>query len=236
MQEVDRVVAEQVEYYRARAAEYDQYYERTGPFDRGPVENHAWLNELTQARDTLRLDQLKGRVLELAAGTGWWTEQLAATARSVVAVDAAAETLEINRRRTHACPNVALVEADIFSFEPEGTFDAIFFGFWLSHVPAALFGTFWSKVRGWLAPGGAALFVDNLESSAPLIQHRPNEAESELMRRRLNDGREFTIVKMEWTPNALRERLEPAWTLTAAATRRFFVYGRATPSRRPSFG
>jgi SAM-dependent methyltransferase len=230
VQEVERVVAEQLEYYRARAAEYDQYYERTGSFDRGPGENAAWLDELAQARDGLRLSQLEGRVLELAAGTGWWTEQLAATVQHVVAVDGAAETLEINRQRTRAYPNVELVEADLFAFEPEGSFDAIFFGFWLSHVPTPLFDTFWSKVREWLAPGGTALFIDNLESSAPLIQHRPSDTESELMRRTLNDGREFTIVKTVWTPESLKERLEPAWDITVTATGRFFIYGRATPT------
>ena len=118
MREVDHVVAEQLEYYRARAAEYDQYHERTGPFDRGPEENKAWLDELASARDALRLDQLNGTILELAAGTGWWTEQLAATAHHVVAVDAAAETLAINRQRTRALRNVELVEADVFSPHP----------------------------------------------------------------------------------------------------------------------
>ena len=229
--DVQRIVDEQIDYYRARAAEYDQYYERSGPFDQGAEHKATWLVELEQATNWLQLDQIQGAVLDVAAGTGWWTSRLAEHATTVTAIDAAGETLEINRARTSAQDNVEHIEVDLFTFEPDRTFDVVFFGFWFTHVPHDLVDTFWSKVASWLAPGGQAMFIDNLESSAPRIQRRPNPGEEELMTRRLNDGREFTIVKTFWTPDALRDRLEPRWRVDAHATEHFFLHGTATPSR-----
>jgi demethylmenaquinone methyltransferase/2-methoxy-6-polyprenyl-1,4-benzoquinol methylase len=42
-----------------------------------------------------------GDVVELAGGTGWWTERLATDARSLTVVDSSPETLELSRRRVH---------------------------------------------------------------------------------------------------------------------------------------
>src|ERR1019366_9903734 len=64
-------------YYAARAPEYDDWYLRTGRYSRGPVHNLAWNADLDTA--TLWLDELpiQGEIVELAAGTGWWSTLLA---------------------------------------------------------------------------------------------------------------------------------------------------------------
>ncbi|MFF4764029.1 class I SAM-dependent methyltransferase [Streptomyces sp. NPDC001292] len=71
--------------YRAGAAQYDR-----------PCAEREDLRELLSAADGL---PIAGDVLELACGTGQWTSVLAARARSVTAVDAAAEVLAIARTR-----------------------------------------------------------------------------------------------------------------------------------------
>jgi hypothetical protein len=43
--------------------------------------------------------------------------------------------------------------ADIFYWMSTRTFDAVFVGFWLSHVPLGQFDTFWAMVRTALKPG-----------------------------------------------------------------------------------
>jgi demethylmenaquinone methyltransferase/2-methoxy-6-polyprenyl-1,4-benzoquinol methylase len=224
-----QVLDEQLGYYRARAPEYDDYYTRAGQFDQGATAEFEWSGELDEATRAMPLDRLEGDVLEIAAGTGWWTALLAQHAHTVAAIDAAPEMLEVNAERTAQLDNVQLIEADVFAFEPGRTFDTIFFAFWLSHVPLALFDEFWSRVASWLSPDGRAIFIDNLESSAPSIQERPTEDESELMQRTLKDGRQFTIVKRVWTPDTLRRRLTPAWRVDADATEHFFLYGTAAP-------
>ena len=44
--------------------------------------------------------------------------------------------------------------------EATHAFDAVFFGFFLSHVPPSRFEPFWSVVEGLLAPDGRVFFVD----------------------------------------------------------------------------
>ena len=42
----DPLLQEQVAYYRARAAEYDEWWYRTGRYDRGPEHRAAWQREI----------------------------------------------------------------------------------------------------------------------------------------------------------------------------------------------
>ena len=78
----EEAIAEQIAYYRARAAEYDHEFQ--GAHDPGLV---AALAAATP----------RGRVLELACGTGAWTESLVThPVDSVLAVDAAPEMLALH--------------------------------------------------------------------------------------------------------------------------------------------
>src|SRR5437868_2567549 len=86
----------QIDYYRARAAEYDEWLNRQGRYDHGPVANAQWFAEFKIVEDALERFAPRGRVLEFAGGTGYWTERLARQAESVTVVDAAPEMLAIN--------------------------------------------------------------------------------------------------------------------------------------------
>ena len=82
----------------------------------------------------LRTFGADGNVLELAGGTGWWTQRLAATANRLTVVDSSPETLDLNRNRVGRL-DVDYVVADIFSWQLQRTYDVVFFSFWISHVP-----------------------------------------------------------------------------------------------------
>ena len=76
---------------------------------------------------------------------------------------------------------------------PTASYDAVFFGFWLSHVPLERFERFWALVADCLAPGGRVCFVDDAHRTADeLIE---GEASSTI-RRRLNDGSVHRAVKV----------------------------------------
>src|ERR1019366_6875435 len=76
------------------------------------------------------------------------------------------------------------------------TINLVFFSFWLSHVPPARFEEFWALVRTALKPSGQAFFIDSLpEPTSTAKDHGPLD-ESGVSRRKLNDGREFDIVKV----------------------------------------
>src|SRR4051812_13206633 len=95
----ETILAEQLEYYRARAAEYDEWFFRQGRYNRGPAHRHEWLAEVAIAEASLNEWLPPGEVLELACGTGLWTRHLATRCQRVVAVDASPEVIAMNRAR-----------------------------------------------------------------------------------------------------------------------------------------
>ena len=225
-----RLLKDQIEYYRARASEYDEWFFRQGRYDRGSQHRAEWLAELAVVEGALRDELPAGSVLELACGTGLWTRHLAERHSRVVAVDASPEVVAINRERLKS-DRVTYVVGDLFSWvPPRGQFDAVFFGFWLSHVPVAQFDAFWMTVRAALKPEGRAFFVDSLlEPESTARDHGPLD-ESGVVRRRLNDGREFNVVKVFYEPEELQRRLaERGWTGWVRSTGRFFLYGSVRP-------
>ena len=172
-----------------------------------------------------------GEVLELACGTGLWTRYLAQLHRRVVAVDASPEVIEINRTRTDS-DRVQYMLADLFCWTPPSDqFDAVFFGFWLSHVPADRFEAFWAMVRATLKANGRVFWIDSLlEPASTARDHGPLD-QSGIVRRRLNDGREFRIVKMFYDPADLERRLArlgfAGWVRSSGT---FFHYGCVSPA------
>ena len=121
-------------YYRERAREYDEWFYRQGRYSQGPEMDALWFSEADEAFTTLDTLHLTGDVLELAPGTGIWTERLVRTATTITAVDASPEMIEINRAKVNS-DRVSYLQADLFSWQPERTYDAVLFSFWISHVP-----------------------------------------------------------------------------------------------------
>ncbi|RPI56784.1 MAG: class I SAM-dependent methyltransferase [Acidobacteria bacterium] len=223
----DSILRDQVAYYSARAGEYDEWFLREGRYDRGAEHREAWFSEIAAVRRALSAAIHGLDVLELACGTGLWTEQLARENRSVLAVDASREVLAINHKRVHA-DHVRYETADIFSWTPPRRFGAVFFAFWLSHVPPGRFATFWETVAAALEPDGRVFVVDSLlEPTSTAKDHDIDD--SGVVRRRLNDGREFDIVKVFYEPQELETRLlELGWRGTVRSAGRFFLHGSVT--------
>jgi SAM-dependent methyltransferase len=227
---------QQLDYYRARAGEYDDWWFRTGRYDRGPEANAAWFAEVATLEAALERFDPRGDVLELACGTGLWTRRLVAHADRLTAVDGAPEVLELNRARTEAVgASVTYVEADLFNWQPPAHgFDACVFSFWLSHVPEERFAPFWAMVSAALRPDGRVLLIDSQRAPRSKARDHMMPAEDEsIEQRRLDDGREFEIVKRYYEPTALAAQLaELGWACELRSTGEFFIYGVATPTGR----
>ncbi len=217
---------EQIAYYQARAGEYDEWFLRQGRYDRGPELNRQWAAEVVEMRQALAAFNPAGRVLELACGTGLWTEVLLRYADHITAVDAVSEVLAINRARVQS-PQVEYVQADLFEWRPTERYDAVFFGFWLSHVPPERFDAFWEMVRAALVPGGRVFFVDSRYTpTSTAVDHCLGNEQDTTVTRRLNDGRTFRIVKIFYEPQALTERLARlGWQFDVRQTETYFLYG-----------
>lgn len=131
-------------------------------------------------------------------------------------VDASAEMLTLASARVGP-ERVRFVEADVFGWTPDRHYDVVFFGFWLSHVPGECFESFWSLVAGCLKPAGRVFFVDDgYRTSDELIEGNA----SAVIRRTLNDGTGYRVVKVPFRPTELERRLARlGWDITVTSTR-----------------
>lgn len=209
-----RVLEAQVAYYRARAAEYDV----TSTPDGDPPDP-----TFDAVRRALREFEPRGRVLELAAGTGQWTGLLAEYADALTATDTSPEMLEINAAKVDD-PRITYRVADAFALDATHAWDVVFFGFFLSHVPRDRFDDFWSGVAGLLAPGGRVFFVDEADS----LERREEWADRprDVVWRTLLDGSRHQAVKVLWHPEELEARLRAlAWSVSVRAAEPFFYHG-----------
>ena len=222
------IIQDQIAYYRARASEYDQWFFRQGRFDHGAEFNKKWFADVATVANGLDAFAPKGDVLELACGTGLWTERLLSHATALTALDAAPEVLALNQERIRD-DRVRYIQHDIFSWTPDRRYDVVYFSFWLSHVPPECFAPFWDLVRRCLAPEGRAFFVDSLyEPTTTASNHTLLGRESTIQDRKLNDGRQFRIVKVYYEPEELALQLAAlGWRATIDRTDSYFLYGSA---------
>ncbi len=188
------------DYYRARAAEYDLVYDKPERQD-----------DLRAMRDWLRPLLAGRRVLEVAAGTGYWTAVYADAAAAVVATDVNAQTLAVARGRRHWPTTVSFSCADAFDLAGvPGDFDAIIAGFFWSHVRLGDLGRFLTGVSERLAGGGIAVFMDNryvAGSNYPLA--RTDSGGNTYQRRTLSDGSIWEVLKNFPSPAQVRAACAP---------------------------
>lgn len=199
-----------LDYYAARAVEYDQVYAK--------LERQSDLRAIEGWLPTA----LTGRtVLEVACGTGYWTQFYAPVARHVAAVDATEATLRIARARLPV-DRVQLIAGDAYNLPVRrGGFDAAFAGFWWSHVPKGRIGAFLHGLHAHLAPGARVVFLDNrfvAGSSTPVSA--PDAEGNTHQQRTLADGSIHRVLKNFPSDDELRACAAPhaddaqihAWT------------------------
>jgi SAM-dependent methyltransferase len=204
------LLSEQRSYYEARAPEYDEWWQRRGRFDRGEKQLLEWQSQVGVVDDALATFGATCSVLEVAGGTGWWTERLAHTADRLTVVDSSPEVLALNHLRVGRS-DVNYVVADLFDWQGESRYDVVFFSFWLSHVPRSRFGEFWSLVASWLTPSGRAFFIDNRHDPRPGTPVKdPFVIEYDIDQhvRRLRDGSEYRVVSVMYGPDELQSLIE----------------------------
>ncbi len=193
-----RPLHEQIAFYRARAPEYDQ--------------SVATRDQLEPVKQSLRKMGPFEHIVELACGTGLWTRELVKIGRTVTAIDASPEMIEINRRRV-ADARVTYQPVDLFAWAPARDYDFLFAAFWLSHVPPELLDHFLETIRRAIRPGGQFFIVDQCND---IVDDAQGEKEGIFQRRRVGDGRTFTVVKVYYHPTLLARKLRQCGFETAA--------------------
>jgi SAM-dependent methyltransferase len=188
---LESVGADQIAYYRTRAPWYDDVYTCSGDYDRGPEANAGWLGDLAVVERALSAAPLHGDCVELATGTGYWTERIIDRVTRLWALDAAPEVLEIARSRLGArAAKVHFELVDLWRWRPTRVWDSAVAFFFLEHVPDPLLPGLLVTLHDALAPG-APFFV--AEGAA-------REPEPEIEARSIG-GRAYDVVERRRSPS-----------------------------------
>ena len=173
-------------YYARRAAEYERIYAKPERQD-----------DLAALRQRLRGLFAGRKVLELACGTGYWTEVIAPGATQVTAIDVNEEVLQIARGKRYPENRVTFMQGDCYAPPDSGrSHDALFAGFWWSHVPLGRMDDFLAAATRSVAPGALIAFLDNryVEGSSTAFSRRDEDGNSYQLRR-LDDGSMHEVLK-----------------------------------------
>lgn len=185
-------------YYSARALEYDRVYEK--PERQDDIRSlQVWLPPLFRSAS----------VLEVACGTGFWTQFIAPYANSIVAVDSAPETIAIAESRVSR-DKVSFLIGDAYRIPLDrGPFDAAFAGFWFSHVPKRRQREFLRGLSAAIQPGASVVLIDNVyvEGSNHPITEQDSDGDT-FQTRRLEDGSVHRVLKNFPAEAELRELIE----------------------------
>ncbi len=189
------------EYYNRRAREYERIYYRDDPVRQSEL---AAMSEAIEQAFTGR------RALEVACGTGFWTEVAARVARSVVATDASPEMLAIARAK--GLPgNVEFRQADAYALASvPGDLDAGLANFWLSHVPKARIEEFLDGFHARIGIGSVVFMADNIYLpgvGGELVVEPGSEDTFKL--RELQDGTKHKVLKNYYDAGQPRDIFGP---------------------------
>lgn len=182
----DATPASMAAYYRQRAASYERvYFKPERQADLRAME--AWLPGVFTGR----------RVLEIAAGTGWWTPHGAARAAHWRATDLNPETLAVAQSKVMpACVQFQTVDAYTLAELGGEAFDAAFAGCWWSHVPLVRLPAWLDTLHARLAPGAVVVLLDNsfVRGSSTAISRTDADGNT-YQQRTLDDGSTHEVLK-----------------------------------------
>jgi demethylmenaquinone methyltransferase/2-methoxy-6-polyprenyl-1,4-benzoquinol methylase len=175
-----------VDYYAKRANEYERIYEK-------PERQ----NDLATLRRLCAETFAEQNVLEIACGTGYWTQVVSQTAKSIVATDINEEVLHIARSKNYGC-EVCFQKADAFDLKPapQTNFTAGLAAAWWSHLRKSQIKTFLLHFHRLFRPGSLMVFMDNrfvCGSNTP-ISLADDEGNTYQLRK-LEDGTVYEVLK-----------------------------------------
>lgn len=139
-----------VAYYKDRAKEYEKIYNK-------PERQ----SELLLAAQILQQIFKNKEVFEIACGTGYWTEKIAETAKSILATDINSTVIEIAKLKNYSGAKVDFSIADIFNLANTYKYESLFGGFIWSHIKRQDLNNFIDVTISVAGSGGTVVFMDN---------------------------------------------------------------------------
>lgn len=188
------------DYYARRAEEYEQIYQK-------PERQE----ELTHLKGFLSRSFAGQNVLEIACGTGYWTQYIAKSASAVTACDYNREVLEIAKSKSYQNCKVDFIEADAYKLQDvPGDHNSGYHGFWWSHIPINRIPAFINAFHAKLLPGARVVMIDNnyVPGSSTVIGRKDKDGNTYQLRT-LADGSTYEILKNFPDEKDLREYFAP---------------------------
>lgn len=202
-------------YYSKRASEYEQIYYREIPERQQEIaEIEEYLIELVNGKS----------VVELACGTGYWTERMSRTARCVLSSDYSLEMIAEAQKKDYVCPT-QFVQADMYGMPVQRhSFDIAVFGFWFSHEPVQRYEKFFRLLKSFVKTTGQIWLLDN-NSPAEGDQFKStgtDEHGNNYKQRFLNNGEEYSVLKNYFEENQLKEIFEAEFDIEDLIYKKYY--------------
>jgi len=187
-----------VKYYKDRAKEYENIYLKPERLD-----------ELKEIEDILQKIFKDKVILEIACGTGYWTEKISKTAKSILATDINDSVLEVAKNKTYLNNNVKFQKQDLFSFKPKTKFESLLGGFIWSHVKLQELNSFIKKTNSFIMDEGTVVLMDNnyVKGSSHTIISK-DEFGNTYQTRKLKNGSVHNVLKNFPAEEFIRKKLE----------------------------
>jgi len=174
-------------YYDERANEYDKVY-------LNPKEQE----DLEQATKIFQNLFLNNTVLEFACGTGYWTERIGKTAKSIYATDINKSVIKIAEER-RKLSNITYEVADMYDFESENKYEGFFGGFIWSHIKIQDLDEFMVNLKKMIKPKGKLAFIDSNPSKG--TNHclkrivKTDDFGNTYQERKVENGNKYLVLK-----------------------------------------
>jgi SAM-dependent methyltransferase len=192
--------ASMIQYYAQRALEYEKIY-----------------NKSERQEDLIKLKEVLSKlfggkeVLEVACGTGYWTQFIAKSAKSILATDINSELLEIAQQKDYGSCQVQFTKSDAYFLDNISCqYTGGFHGFWWSHISIQQIDSFLRTFHSKLLPDAIIVIIDNIYiegNSTPISRNDVNGNTYQL--RKLRDGTQHEILKNYPSLSQINDRLQP---------------------------
>lgn len=174
-----------IQYYNDVAETYDEIYKYLDPV------RIMGINHISEKLSELFI---KKNVLEIACGTGYWTEALSKVALSITAVDKSIAMLKIAKNKN--INNATLVLADAYNLDCiDMKFNAGVSIAWFSHIPKKWIPSFFQSFHNKLLSGSVVFMADSIRKSSK----SPSHGQDEYVTRVLKNKNHYQVLKNYYT-------------------------------------
>lgn len=185
-------------YYKNRASVYEKSMYLKNEVDR--------IREMKQIGSLLKKLFKQKEIIEVACGTGYWTEVVSRTAKNITATDAVKDVLDIARNKKYSCAvDFKISDASSLSYRDE-TFNAGVANFWFSHMLRKDIPKFLEEFHRILKSGSPVFLCDNVPDTGDGILTKKDK---DTFKIRELDGKKYKVIKNYFSAKMLKEIFSP---------------------------